>query len=100
MGLFITNQKKLAAAVGVTTCHISNIIRGVSGLTDEFGDQLEITTGIKKITWATAGKEKSQLAASLRKFFRKEADREIEAFSNFAKLNSNKARSIKRQVRV
>jgi plasmid maintenance system antidote protein VapI len=74
MQVFLTDQKRLAAAVGVSTVHLSNIKNGKTGVSDRLGDKLENATRIKKMVWATGSKK---LELSLKRFFRDERSREM-----------------------
>jgi len=84
MTVFLTNQKKLAAAVGISDNHMSQIKKGGHGISDDLAGKLEAITSIQKVTWASAGKKTQQLANSLKKFFREEQAREIDALKKIS----------------
>lgn len=75
MGVFLTTQKKLAAAVGVSEWHLSSIKAG-KGVSDALACRLEEATGIKNTTWASAGTKAERLKSSLKRFFKEERERE------------------------
>ena len=83
MNVFLTNQKKLAAAAGVSEQHLSLIKKGANGISDDLAGKLETITQIKKITWASS-KKSTQLNISLKKFFKEERLREVQALKQIS----------------
>jgi len=84
MAVFLTNQKKLAASVGISEVHMTQLKKGLNGISDSLAEKLETITGISRITWASAGRKSSQLSISLKKFFRLEKIREIDALQRMS----------------
>lgn len=71
-----TNQKQLAAALGITMQHLSNVKHGKSGISDELALSLEGITGIKRTIWMATTRKKT-LQRELDNFFEREKQREI-----------------------
>lgn len=79
MNVFLTNQKKLAAAVEISQEHLSRLKKGLYSVSDDVAGKLEAATGIKKIVWASATDKSEKLGAALDRFFRDEKARELAA---------------------
>jgi len=88
--VYLTNQKKLCLAVGATSEHLSHIKKGTYVVSDSLATRLEDVTGIKKVTWASAGREDSKIDVLLKKFFKAEKDRERVAISSLAETIKKK----------
>lgn len=71
MKSFITNQKKLAKAAGVTQQHLSAVKRARYAVSDELANTLASITDIPSITWISPSRNKI-LCTALKAFFQKE----------------------------
>ena len=69
---YITNQKLLAASVGITEQHLTGIKNGQRGASVELLSKLEALTGIKAENWY--GTRKKSLNKRLQRFFRHQLD--------------------------
>lgn len=80
---FITNQEKLAKAVGISSVHLSNVKNGKTPASERFATALEKVTDIPQIDWLAPAR-KALRRNQLKEFFRKERMEELKSINQEA----------------
>lgn len=84
MNVFLTSQRKLAQAAGMSYSHLSLVKSGNNAPSDVKAKRLERITGIKSSMWIGAVRHQDRIEKALDRFFTAERQRERKALREYS----------------